>query len=107
MEVVSTMSSCPVEEHFSAGDFLKDRRRQLSAMTPAIGPHPRPKCRIGRTVTQEEVAEAIGVSRVWYALIEAGRGDVSPRLLGRIADALMLGRDDRLELLRLVYPGFC
>lgn len=99
------MSSCTVEEHL-AGDFLKERRRQLSATTPAIGSHPRLKRRIGHAVTQEEVAEAVGVSRVWYALIEAGRGDVSPRLLSRIADALMLGRDDRLELLFLIYPGF-
>ncbi len=89
-----------------AGKFIRARRKQLSATAPAIGPHPRQQRRIGRAVTQEELAEVVGVSRVWYALIEGGRSDVSPRLLSRIADALMLGRDERLALLRLIYPGF-
>ena len=97
------MSACTFEGHSSVGSFLKERRKQLPAQTAAVGPRPRPRIRIGRAVTQEEVAEAIGVSRVWYAMIESGRGEVSVRLLPRIADALMLDPEDRLALLGLVF----
>lgn len=88
------------------GVFFKQRRRQLPAGATAIGPHLRLDVRVGRPVTQEEIAEAIGVSRVWYATIESGRCDVSPKLLTRIADALMLGPEERLALLRLAFPAF-
>jgi len=55
--------------------------------------------RVGKPVTQEEVAEAIGISRVWYATIESGGAPrVSPGVLGRLADALML-KADECELL--------
>ena len=106
------MSACTVVEHssaegpFSLGAFLKHCRMQLPAGIATIGPHERPAIRVGRPVTQEEIAEAIGVSRVWYAMIESGKGGVSPRLLPRIADALMLGVEDRLELLGLVFQMF-
>lgn len=97
----STVESCP-----SVGFFLKQSRMRLSPQSISIGSHRRLQVRIGRAVTQEEIAEAIGVSRVWYATIESGRGDVSPRLLPRIADALMLNPKDRLALLRLIFQAF-
>lgn len=101
------MTACYVESRSSAlGLFFKQRRTQLPVQAQAIGPHPRLKVRVGRPVTQEEIAEAIGVSRVWYATIEAGRGDVSRQLLARIADAFMLAPDERLALLRLAFPSF-
>ncbi|HEY0798262.1 MAG TPA: helix-turn-helix transcriptional regulator [Candidatus Baltobacteraceae bacterium] len=99
------MSAGPLEECCTLGVFLKERRRELSAQIRAIGSHPRPPVRIGRAVTQEEIAEAVGVSRVWYAQIESGRGSVSLRLLMRIAEALMLGPEDRRALVRLTLPG--
>ena len=97
----STVESCP-----SVGFFLKQSRMRLSPQTRSIGSLRRRQVRIGRAVTQEEIAEAIGVSRVWYAMIESGRGDVSPRLLPRIADALMLDPEDRLALLRIMFQAF-
>lgn len=99
------MSAHTIEGNSSVGLILKQRRKQLSAHTTVIGRQPRLHVRVGRAVTQEEIAEAIGVSRAWYAMIEADRGEPSPRLLARIADALMLGPDDRLALLHLAFPA--
>jgi len=56
-------------------------------------------------VTQEEVAEAVGVSRVWYAMLESGAAlNASPRLLRRLADALSLSDSHREVLFRLALP---
>jgi transcriptional regulator with XRE-family HTH domain len=55
-------------------------------------------------VTQEEVAEAVGVSRTWYALLEAGGAHASAPLAGRIADAFALDVPDRLGLLSMALP---
>jgi transcriptional regulator with XRE-family HTH domain len=60
---------------------------------------------VGKTPTQEEVAEAIGVSRQWYAMMESDRPlRVSARTLGRIADALMMSPAERTMLFRLTVP---
>ena len=88
----------------SLGAFLRNRRRQLPAHNTTIGPHPRLRDRIGRLITQEEIAEAIGVTRVWYASIETDAAPVSRRLFGRIADAFALEPAERLMLLQLAFP---
>jgi len=56
----------------SIGAFLKEHRGLISRGATALGPHPRLPARHGKGVTQEEIAEAIGVSRVWYAMLESG-----------------------------------
>lgn len=62
--------------------------------------------RIGRPVAQEEIAEAVGVSRQWYSALERGTGDrASMALLGRVATALMLDEEARETLFRLAIPG--
>ena len=61
--------------------------------------------RIGKAVSQEEVAEAVGISREWYSLIERDRlGGVSASVLARIADALMMEPAERAAFFRLAVP---
>jgi transcriptional regulator with XRE-family HTH domain len=89
----------------SMGAFLKEHRRLIARGAMALGPHPRLPVRHGKGVTQEEIAEAIGVSRVWYAMLESGAAlHTSPRLLARLADALALPDESREALFRLGLP---
>jgi transcriptional regulator with XRE-family HTH domain len=90
----------------SVGAFLKEQRRRIPRETLALGRHLRLAARRGKFVTQEEVAEAIGVSRVWYAMLESGKAvNTSPRLLGRIAEALQLSPEHQNVLFDLALPG--
>jgi DNA-binding XRE family transcriptional regulator len=85
--------------------FLKERRRGIEPATRVLGLHQRLASRCGRRVTQEELAEAIGVSRAWYVLLEGGAAiRVSTPLLDRLASALMLPPHERSELFRLAIP---
>jgi transcriptional regulator with XRE-family HTH domain len=87
------------------GALLKEHRRLISRDVPSLGPHPRLPVRHGKGVTQEEIAEAIGVSRVWYAMLESGAAlRTSPRLLARLAGALALPDESREALFRLGLP---
>jgi transcriptional regulator with XRE-family HTH domain len=88
-----------------AGAFLKDQRRRIPRDAVALGGYLRLPARLGKFVTQEEVAEAVGVSRVWYAMLESGKAvKTSPRLLGRIAEALHLAPEHREILFDLALP---
>ncbi len=61
--------------------------------------------RVGRPVTQEEMAEYIGVSRAWYAMLETqARVRASAPLLDRLARALMLNSQERTLLFNLALP---
>ncbi len=61
--------------------------------------------RIGKAVTQAEVAGAAGISVRWYAAFESGAAlRTSPVVLGRIAEALMLADDERRQLFTLAIP---
>jgi transcriptional regulator with XRE-family HTH domain len=63
------------------------------------------KCRRRGNVTQEEMAEAIGVSVVWYSKLERGvRANYSEAFLDAAARALRLGPDER-ALLYLLAVG--
>jgi transcriptional regulator with XRE-family HTH domain len=88
------------------GTFLKRHRRALRPETPNLGDYPRVPVRIGRPVTQEEVAEALEISRTWYALLESGAGGASAALASRIANVFDLDQAQRHELLRLTLPEF-
>jgi len=57
-------------------------------------------------LSQAEVAELAAVSLNWYELFESGRGDrrVSVDFVERIAQALRLDFNDRMELYRLSLP---
>lgn len=86
------------------GPFLRRRRRQIDREAPSLGPYLRFPDRIGKPVTQEEMAEALEVSRQWYALLESDGAHASPALLDKISRALVLGPADRRELFELAIP---
>jgi transcriptional regulator with XRE-family HTH domain len=87
------------------GAFLKRLRQQFDRHAPTLGPYRRVPHRVGRAVTQEEVAEALEVTRTWYALIEAENARASPALLDRIGIIFALDAHDRLALFQLGIPG--
>jgi DNA-binding XRE family transcriptional regulator len=86
--------------------FLKAYRRRIDPSSTRVGAYERPNTRCGRRITQEEIAEAIGVSRNWYALLENG-APVRPSLslLERLADALRLSPAERTKLFLLAIPA--
>jgi transcriptional regulator with XRE-family HTH domain len=89
----------------SAGAFLKEQRRRIPRDASFLGRYARLPARHGKFVTQEELAEAIGVSRVWYAMLESGTAlKTSSRLLARLAEALGLSDEGRQVLFKLALP---
>jgi DNA-binding XRE family transcriptional regulator len=85
--------------------FLKELRQRIRPDACELGAHVRLPSRRGKPVTQEELAEAIGVSRAWYAMLESGATvRVSTRLLDRLSRALMLTIHERAVLFCLAIP---
>jgi DNA-binding XRE family transcriptional regulator len=85
--------------------LLKGLRRRLDPAAPVLGEHIRLNTRRGKAVSQEELAEAVGVSRGWYAMLERGE-EVQPSIstLSRLASALNASRDERWALFQLFIP---
>lgn len=87
--------------------FLSDKRRHADPNAGHVGTYVRQQNRIGRPFTQEEIAEALDVSRQWYAALEMGASiRPSPALLERIAAVFALRDDERVTLFRLAIPEF-
>jgi transcriptional regulator with XRE-family HTH domain len=85
--------------------FLKFLRRRIDPDARVLGPYVRLSHRRGKLVTQGELAEAIGVSREWYAELEsAAPPRASTRLIERLADTLMVARGERARLFHLALP---
>jgi transcriptional regulator with XRE-family HTH domain len=85
--------------------FLRGHRQRIDPQVRMLGDYDRLPVRRGRPVTQEEMAEAVGVSRVWYSLLESGSTNrTSPKVLERIGGALMLDAADRTRLFHLGMP---
>jgi transcriptional regulator with XRE-family HTH domain len=92
-------------EALGLAGFLKRARRRIHSETRSLGQNLRFPSRLGKAVTQEEVAEAVGISRNWYQMLETKQGlRVSPTLLGRIADVLMLSASERVAIFELAVP---
>src|SRR5260370_18855246 len=86
--------------------FVRERRMRLARGSHFLGERPRLPIRVGKRVTQEELAEHLEISRGWYARFEAGAPPVfSIPLLSRLGDMLLLSAPERAELLRLALPG--
>jgi transcriptional regulator with XRE-family HTH domain len=101
----SQLESAAGRERERFGALLKQFRVRLNAELRSLGPFLRLPVRIGKMPTQEEIAEAVGISRVWYVMLENDRKvRVSARVLARISDALMLSPSERAELFRLALP---
>jgi transcriptional regulator with XRE-family HTH domain len=89
----------------SLGQFLRTARAAIPPDAKRLGRMLRHPNRISKPVTQEEVAEALGISREWYVRIECGRQTrVPPALLGGLADLLMLHDAQRNELFACAIP---
>jgi len=85
--------------------FLKTLRRRLDPNTEILGEYERINSRLGRRISQEEIAEAVGVSRGWYVSLESG-APIRPSLdlLHRIAGALNATPHERAMLFSLAIP---
>lgn len=78
------------------GTFLRQKRSRIDPSAQLLGTAKRAASRHGKPVSQEELAEAVGVSRVWYAMLENGTAlRTSRRMLGALAGALMLDPSER------------
>ena len=93
-------------QHEDLRGFLKRLRKRLDPAAETLGAYKRLSYKRGRAVSQEELAEAVDVSRGWYALLESG-GSVQPSvaLLNRLAGALNATPDERGTLFRLAIPA--
>ncbi len=85
--------------------FVRQRRMRLAPDSRSLGAQPRLPARIGKPVTQEELAEHLGISRQWYARFERGApAAFSTLILNRLADLLLLSPAERAKLVRLAIP---
>jgi len=85
--------------------FLKTLRRRLDPDTTILGEQERFGTRRGRRVSQEEIAEAVGVSRAWYVSLETGAPiRLSVPFLDRVANALNATPHERAMIFSLVIP---
>ncbi|MGA7746474.1 MAG: helix-turn-helix transcriptional regulator [Candidatus Aquilonibacter sp.] len=94
-----------VDPQSSVSDLLRRLRGRVPPEATTLGSYKRLPIRCGRRVTQEELAEVVGVTRGWYRLLESG-GTVraSMKLLDRLANALTLTSDERIALFMLAIP---
>jgi hypothetical protein len=89
----------------SFGAILWEHRRRLDPWMTALGDFVRRPERVGKPVTQEELAEAVGVTRVWYAKLErCVEVKASPGLVRRLADVFMLDEAKRIALFQAAIP---
>jgi transcriptional regulator with XRE-family HTH domain len=93
------------EDEAELRTLLKSARTRIHPEASSLGPYVRRPLRIGKTVSQEELAEAVGATRQWYCSVESGRAaHFSSAMLGRIADALSLDLAERASLFELTVP---
>ncbi len=87
------------------GTLLKACRLRIPPECRSLGRFARMPARVGKPVTQEEIAEAAGISREWYVRMETDRAvRASSRAIVRIAEALMMNPQERLAFLSLALP---
>ena len=85
--------------------LLKQRRRSIPPESVTLGSCERLPVRRGRRVTQEEIAEAVGISRNWYRRLESTDAPrASAKLLDRIAKAFQFTPEERMKLFVLGIP---
>ena len=85
--------------------LIRAYRVRIDPNTRHLGPFIREAKRVGRPPSQEELSEALGVSRQWYASMELySHTRVSVRLLARLSEVLMLSPPERDMLFKLAMP---
>lgn len=101
------MNSPSDDERESLGSLLRKARTRLRAESLFLAGLARLPSRVGKPVSQEEVAESVGISREWYSSIESGKARrISAVTLGRVATALMLSPAERARAFQLAVPEF-
>lgn len=102
----TTMHRMNDKQRSELGLFLTFLRRRIDGGVLSLGSYVRTPLRVGKRVTQQELAEAIGVTREWYAVLESGspRAQPSSDLLERLGDALMVTPEERAKLFTLAGP---
>lgn len=90
------ISIASLEPQSTLGAFLRMLRRRVPPRSDTLGPSKRLPIRRGRRVTQEEIAEAVGISRNWYRRLEGG---ASARASNEVAgsDRFCVGGNARRE----------
>jgi DNA-binding XRE family transcriptional regulator len=84
---------------------LREFRQRIDPQSTTLGSYNRLPSRFGRPVTQEEIAEHVGISRSWYGKLESDEHvRASVDLLDRLATTLMLSPDERTTLFSLGLP---
>ena len=102
---MTVMMGDRLEAPSALGTFLKMLRGRIPPDAATLGRYQRLPVRRGRRVTQEEIAELVGVTRGWYRLLESGASvRASMKLLDRLAQALVLTPDERMMLFTLASP---
>lgn len=99
------MSTAQLEYCGQIGPVLRTLRARIDPATVMLGKHERLNSRRGRAVSQEELAEAVGVSREWYACLETGAKRPSIPVLERVATALNASPQERAALFQLAIPA--
>lgn len=99
------MITAQMEQRSEIPRLLKKLRGALDPATAMLGGHERLNSRRGKAVSQEELAEAIGVSREWYACLESGSKRPSVSVLDRLATALNTSPEERARLFQLAIPA--
>jgi len=66
-------------------EVLRDLRLAIPLQATYLGSFIRLKNRVGKVVSQEEFAEAIGVSRCWYGMLESALPHFSHLILKTIS----------------------
>jgi DNA-binding XRE family transcriptional regulator len=100
---MSTAEIVGAQSEFAS--FLKTHRRDMPSDSATLGSWERLPARRGRRVTQEEIAEAVGISRNWYRRLESDDAPrASAKLLDRLAQALQFTPEERTKLFVLGIP---
>ncbi len=99
------MTTFSVESQSEFGSFLKMLRERIPPESATLGSWKRQPLRCGRPVSQEEMAEAVGVSRNWYRRLENdASARASMKLLDRLASAFAFTPEERTTLFFLAIP---
>jgi DNA-binding XRE family transcriptional regulator len=100
---MSTAEIVGAQSEFAS--FLKTHRQDIPSDSATLGSWERLPARRGRRVTQEEIAEAVGISRNWYRRLESDDAPrASAKLLDRLAQALQFSPEERTKLFVLGIP---
>jgi transcriptional regulator with XRE-family HTH domain len=95
-----------MRETSTLGVLLRTLRGRLDPNAATLGGYVRLLSRRGRIISQDEVAEAIGVSRRWYTSLESGASSrPSFSLVTRLANTLNVDCKERLALFQVAFPA--